>query len=324
MFWKGKNVFITGADGFIGSWITKALVEKGANVFVLIRDVKAPKISLDYHGLRDKVTIIPGDITDYECMLKIINEKSIDTVFHLAAQPLVWIAYRNPLSTFETNIKGTWNVLEAARNVPTVKRIVVASSDKAYGDQKKLPYTEDQPLNGLYPYDASKSCTDIITRCYHKTFGLPVAVTRLANIYGGADFHFDRIVPGTIVSVLKGETPVIRSDGKPERDYMYIDDAVSAYLTLAENLDRKEIQGEAFNFGTGNVISVIDFFNMIIKLCGKNVKPKVLNEAKTEIVRQYLDSTKAKKMLGWEAKVPLEEGLKKTIVWYKEYLKGQK
>ncbi|MEM5804837.1 MAG: GDP-mannose 4,6-dehydratase, partial [Candidatus Aenigmatarchaeota archaeon] len=175
-----------------------------------------------------------------------------------------------------------------------------------------------------YPYDASKACTDILARCYHKTFGLPVAVTRLANVYGGADFHFDRIVPGTIVSVLKGETPIIRSDGKPERDYMYIDDAVSAYLTLAENLDRKEVQGEAFNFGTGKVISVLDFFNTIIRLCGKSVRPKVLNEAKTEIIRQYLDSTKAKKMLGWEAKVPLEEGLKKTIEWYKNYLKEKK
>ena len=324
MFWKKKNVFVTGADGFIGSWIAKEAVNRGANVFILARDLKKPKTSLDYHDLRKNTTIIQGDITDYDCILKILNEKSIDTIFHLAAQPIVWVASRNPSSTFNTNIKGTWTLLEAARNVPTVKRVVVASSDKAYGDQKVLPYTEDQPLNGLYPYDASKSCTDIIARCYHKTFGLPVAVTRCANTYGGADFHLDRIVPGTVVSVLKGDVPIIRSDGKLERDYIYISDVVDAYFAIAENLDKEEIQGQAFNIGTEKPISVLDLFNMIIRLCGKDVGPKVLNEAKYEIKKQYLAIGKAKNLLGWEPKVSLEEGLKSTIDWYREHIEDIK
>lgn len=321
MFWKDKNVFVTGADGFIGSWIAKRLVEEGANVFILVRDFKKPNISLDYHNLRKTSTLIQGDITDYDLMLRILNEKSIDSIFHLAAQPIIGVANRSPMSTFDTNIKGTWTVLEAARNSPIVKRIVVASSDKAYGDQDKLPYTEDQPLNGLYPYDASKVCTDVLARSYAKSFNLPVAVTRCANIYGGADFHLNRIVPGTIISVLKGETPVIRSDGTLEREYMYIEDAVDAYLTIAKNMDKKEVQGEAFNVGTERATTVIDLFNIIIKACGKNVKPKILNEAKGEIQKQYLHVEKIKRVLGWKAKTSVEEGIKKTVAWYKENMK---
>ena len=319
-FWKGKNVFVTGADGFIGSWVAKALVEKGANVFVITRDIKKA-CSLDLFGLRNKVELIHGDIIDYSCVERVINEKSIDSVFHLAAQAIVGVANKSPLSTFESNIKGTWNVLEACR-VNKVERVVVASSDKAYGSQKKLPYTEESPLLGLYPYDASKACTDILARCYYTTYNLPVAVTRNANIYGGADLNFSRIVPDAICSLLEGKQLVIRSDGTPERDYMYVKDAANGYLLLAENMHRNEIKGQAFNFGTAKPISVLDLFSKIIKLTGKDgVKPKILGEAKNEIDRQFLAADKAKKLLNWTPKYSLEEGLKETIEWYKANLK---
>jgi CDP-glucose 4,6-dehydratase len=322
MDWKRKNVLVTGADGFIGSWIAKGVIEREANVVTITRDVKKPKISLDLLDIRDKMTLVQGDITDYHLVHRVLNEYSIDTVFHLAAQAIVETANRSPISTFDSNIKGTWVVLEAVRNSKLVERVVVASSDKAYGDQEKLPYTEDMPLLGLYPYDASKACTDILSRCYAKTYGLPIAVTRCANVYGGADLHMNRLVPGTICAVLRGEVPVIRSDGSPKRDYMYIKDAVNAYMILAENLDRKEIRGEAFNFGTEKPISVLELFNKIIKICGKKVKPKILNIAKNEIQCQYLSSEKARKVLGWSVKYSLDEGLKETVRWYRKYLEN--
>jgi len=316
-FWKGKNVFITGADGFIGSWIAKTLVEKGSNVFVIIRDIKRV-CSLDLLKIRDKVTVIQGDIIDISCLQRIINEKEIDTVFHLAAQAIVGVANNSPLSTFESNIKGTWNVLEVCRLNRNVKRIVVASSDKAYGVQEKLPYTEESPLLGTYPYDASKACADILTKSYYKTYGLPVAVTRNANTYGGADLNFSRIIPDAICTLLKDKQFVIRSDGTFERDYMYVKDAVSAYLTVAENLDKEEIHGEAFNFGTVNPVSVIDLFKKIVGLMGKDIEPKILGEAKNEINRQFLSIDKVKKVFGWQPGYSLDEGLKETIEWYKE------
>lgn len=321
MNWKGKNVLVTGADGFIASWIAKDLIDKEAHIITIIRDIKKPRISLDLLGIRNKMTLIQGDITDYSLVQRVLNQYSVDTCFHLAAQAIVGIANRSPVSTFDSNIKGTWTIFEAVRNSKSIERVVVASSDKAYGDQKKLPYTEDMPLLGIYPYDASKVCTDVLSRSFAKTYGLPVAVTRCANIYGGADLHMDRLIPGTICSVLKGETPIIRSDGTPERDYMYIKDAVNAYLILAENLDRKEVRGEAFNFGTEKPISVLELFKKIIKICGKDVKPKILNEAKNEIQCQYLSTEKARKILGWSVKFSLDEGLKETAQWYKEYLK---
>jgi len=321
MDWKKKNVLVTGADGFIGSWIAKAVLERGANVLTITRDVKKPKISLDLLGIRDKMTLVQGDVTDYDLVQRTMNEYSIDTCFHLAAQAIVGIANRSPVSTFDSNIKGTWVILEAIRNSKLIERVVVASSDKAYGEQKKLPYTEDMPLLGLHPYDASKACTDILSRCFAKTYGLPIAVTRCANVYGGADLHVDRIVPGTICSVLRGEVPVIRSDGTPQRDYIYIKDVVNAYLVLAENLNRKEVRGEAFNFGTGRPIAVLKLFKKIIKVCGKKIEPKILNEAKNEIQNQYLSVEKAKETLGWSAKFSLDDGLKETVQWYREYLK---
>jgi len=323
MEWKGKNVLVTGADGFIASWIAKELVDRWANVITIVRDIKKPRISLDLLGIRDKITVVQGDITDYDLVLRTFNEYSLDSCFHLAAQAIVGIANRSPVSTFDSNIRGTWTVLEAARNSKTIERVVVASSDKAYGDQEKLPYTEDMPLLGTYPYDASKACTDILSRCFAKTYGLPIAMTRCANVYGGADLHMDRIVPGTICAVLKGETPIIRSDGTPKRDYIYIKDVVNAYIALAENLGRKDVRGEAFNFGTEKPITVLDLFNKIIKICGKDVKPKILNEAKNEIQCQYLATEKARKVLGWGVKFSLDEGLKETVEWYKDYLKRE-
>lgn len=317
-FWKNQNVLVTGADGFIGSWVAKTLVEKGANVVVIERDIKK-KSCIDLQGLRGKVTAVQGDIIDYAIIERILNENDISTVFHLAAQAIVGTAGRSPLSTFESNIKGTWTILEACRKSPLIKRLVVASSDKAYGTHKELPYREDQPLLGIYPYDASKVCTDVLSRCYFQTYGLPVAVTRNANTYGGADMNFSRIIPDAIKHILKGKEFEIRSDGKFKRDYMYIKDAVDGYLLLAENMDRDGIRGEAFNFGSGETISVLDLFNKISELCGKKAVPKVLGTATGEIKEQYLAIEKAKRLLGWEPKYSLEAGLKETILWYQKF-----
>lgn len=320
-FWEGRNVFVTGADGFIGGWLAKTLADSGANVAVVVRDIKK-KSSLDIMQIRGKVNIVLGDIIDYKICERIINEYKIDTCFHLAAQAIVGIANKSPLSTFESNIKGTWNILEACRINGSVRRIVVASSDKAYGSQKNLPYTEESPLLGLYPYDASKACADIIAQSYFKSYGLPISITRSANTYGGGDMNFSRIIPDMIVSLLQGRQPVIRSDGTPERDYMYVKDAVYAYLTLAENLGRKEIMGQAFNFGSGKPVSVIQLYQKIASLLIKNTKPKILAKAAREIDRQYLSIEKAKKALKWQPKYSLDEGLRETIEWYKDYLKN--
>lgn len=318
-FWKNRNVLVTGATGFIGGNLAKKLVEAGANVCTIVYDLR-PKNSLTLLGIDDKINKVLGSVVDFSLIERVINEYSLDSIFHLAAQPIVGVANRSPMSTFKVNIEGSWNIFEAARRVGCVERIVTASSDKAYGDQKELPYKESSPLSASYPYDASKACADILARSYAKTYELPVAITRCANVYGGADLHLNRIVPGTILWVLRGETPIIRSDGTLEREYMYIDDAVNAYLTLAEYIDKKSLAGEAFNFGTCVPTTVLELFELIIKTCGKNVKPKILNQVKSEIQSQYMDSGKAKKILGWEAKVPLEDGIRRTVDWYKEHL----
>lgn len=320
-FWSERKVFVTGADGFIGSWVAKKLVEEKAKVVVLVRDLK-PELGFDLQGLRNKVTVVKGDLADLGVLQRALNEYSIDSVFHIAAQAIVGTANKSPLSTFESNIKGTWNLMEACRLHEGVERIVVASSDKAYGIQKKLPYTEDSPLLGCYPYDASKACTDIIARSYHATYGLPVAVTRNANTYGGADLNFSRIVPDAIRCILGGKTFEIRSDGSPERDYMYVKDAADAYVLLAEKLGRNELKGQAFNFGSGKPVKVVELFGKIAVACGKpNTKPKVLGTATNEIDRQYLSIEKARKVLGWKPEFSLEEGLQETVQWYREYFK---
>ena len=318
-FWKNRNVFVTGCTGLLGSWLTKALVEKGANVTGLVRDL-VPRSNLNWSGFNDKINIVRGEIEDYFLLERTMNEYEIDTVFHLAAQTIVTIANRNPLSTFESNIKGTWNILEACRRSPLVKRIVVASSDKAYGDQEKLPYDEDTSLEGRHPYDVSKSCSDLLCRAYFETYKLLVCVTRCGNFYGGGDLNFNRIVPGTIRSIFNNERPIIRSDGTLIRDYFYIEDAVGAYLLLAEKIEELNIQGEAFNFSNEIQVTVLELVNKIIKLMESNLKPKILNEATNEIKHQYLSAKKAREMLGWKPRYTLEEGLARTIGWYRKFL----
>lgn len=318
--WNNCNVFVTGANGFVGSWLTKALVKRGAKVIILIRD-EIPGSSLSYTGIYNKLGgIVKGTLTDYKTVERVFNEYEIDTCFHLAAQAIVSAANRSPLSTFESNIKGTWNILEAARNAQTLERLIVASSDKAYGEHDKLPYTEEFCLHALHPYDASKACADILTRSYFNTYNLPVVVIRCANIYGGGDLNFSRIIPDTIRSVLASKDPVIRSDGTPVRDYIYIEDVVDAYLSLAEKLEK--VNGEAFNFGTNLPISVLDLVNNMIKISGKTyLKPIIKGKGKTkgEIDRQYLSCEKALKILGWKPKYDLNKGLRETIEWYRKY-----
>jgi len=270
----------------------------------------------------DKINVVRGELEDYYTVLRAINEYEIETVFHLGAQTIVGTASRSVLSTFESNIKGTWNVLEACRICSKlVKRVIIASSDKAYGVHDKLPYTEQTPLMGRFPYDVSKSCSDLLGLSYFQTFGLPVGITRCGNLYGGGDLNFSRIIPGTIKSLLQGQTPIIRSDGKFVRDYFYVEDAVEAYMTLTEQMDRGRLHGEAFNFGTETPVTVIAVVKIILKLMGReDVEPMVLNEASNEIREQYLSCNKARENLNWRARYPLETGLEKTIEWYKEHL----
>jgi len=322
IYWKNKNVFVTGCTGLLGSWLVKDLVEKGANVTGLIRDW-VPKSNLILQDSINKINTVRGDINDYYLMERILNEYEIDTVFHLAAQTIVSIANRNPMSTFETNIKGTWNILEACRRNPTVKRVIVASSDKAYGEHEILPYKEDAPLKGSHPYDVSKSCADLLAFAYHNTYELPVCITRCGNFYGGGDLNFNRIVPGTIRSILSNERPIIRSDGTFIRDYIFIRDAVNAYLFLAEKMDELDIHGEAFNFSNEIQLTVLELTNDILRIMDlTDLKPVVLNEVKGEIKHQYLSAAKAKNILGWSPTYTVEEGLKETIDWYKEFFKN--
>ena len=316
--WKSTKVLVTGADGFIGSHVAKALIEKNAEVTTIVRDIKKTN-NMDILNIKNKINIVHGDLVNFKDCERAINEYDVEFCFHIAAQAIVGPANRSPLSTFQSNIEGTWNILETCRVSKTIKGLIVASSDKAYGQQEKLPYTEDSPLKGYFPYDASKACAEILARSYFMTYNIPLAITRNANTYGPADMNTSRIIPDVILRLLKGEQPVIRSDGTPERDYMYIKDAVNAYLTLAENLHRKEVAGQAFNFGTGKPISVLDVYKKIIKIMGRNAEPKILREAKNEIDRQYLDCAKAKNVLGWGAKYDINTGLKETIDWYKGY-----
>ena len=321
--WKNRNVLVTGGNGFIGSHLVNKLVEKEANVIVLVRDLMNNAI-YNYFNIESKIIQVQGDLSNYSIIERVLNEYSINSCFHLAAQALVQIANRSPLSTFESNIKGTWNLLEACRNSKTIERIIIASSDKAYGIQRKLPYTEESPLLGTFPYDVSKAAADMLSTSYFVTYGLPIAITRNANTYGGGELNFSRIIPHAIRSILLGEEVIIRSDGSPERDYMYIKDAVNGYIILSENIDREDVKGNVFNFGTGEPISVFNLLNKISYLSGKpDIKPKILGKAKNEIDRQYLAINKAKKRLNWKPQYTIEEGLKETILWYKNYFSAQ-
>jgi CDP-glucose 4,6-dehydratase len=319
-FWLDRPVLITGCTGLLGSWMTIALAEAGAQVVGLIRD-EVPHSHLRRSGYQARITTVRGDVTDYTLVERTLNEYEIETVLHLAAQTIVTIANRAPLSTFDTNVRGTWTVLEAARHSPTVGRLIVASSDKAYGAQTTLPYTEDMALRACHPYDVSKACADLIGHAYAATYGLPVAITRCANLFGGGDLNWNRIVPGTIRSALRGEPPLIRSDGSPQRDYLYVQDAVRAYLMLAEQLDRPEVQGQAFNFGTDRPRTVLEMVETIIALSNHpDLKPVVLGEASNEIQDQYLDSSKAVEHLDWRPTYTLREGLRRTMAWYRAFL----
>lgn len=317
-YWKDKNVFITGCTGLLGSWLTKYLIEKRANVIGLIRDW-VPGSNLFQADYFNRLVSIRGSIEDYALLERNLGEYEIDTVFHFAAQTIVTIANRNPLSTFEANIRGTWQLLEACRRSPLVKKIVIASSDKAYGNQERLPYTEESPLLGEHPYDVSKGCSDLIARSYYVTYGLPLCITRCGNFYGGGDLNFNRIIPGTIRSIIFGERPIIRSDGNYVRDYFYIEDAVNAYVHLAERMDDPKILGEAFNFSNENQMTVLEIVKRIISLMNSNLEPIILDKTKNEIRSQYLSAAKAREVLDWHPKIDVDENLRKTIDWYQTY-----
>jgi CDP-glucose 4,6-dehydratase len=316
--WKDRNVFVTGATGLLGGWLTEALLERGANVVCLVRD-QVPRSRLVSGGAIERVTVARGELEDFETVLRVVNEHEIDTVFHLAAQTIVGTASRSVLSTFEANVKGTWTLLEACRATgKLVERIVIASSDKAYGEHPTLPYTEDFPLQGRYPYDASKACAEIVALSFAKSFRLPVAITRCGNLYGGGDLNYSRIVPGTIRSALRGERPIIRSNGKLVRDYFYVEDAALAYLHLAEHFSELDLAGEAFNFGTGEPKSVLELVRLILSACGRSeLEPRILDQATNEIAAQWLDCTKARERLGWSPRFTLEQGLARTVEWYR-------
>ena len=319
-FWRDRPTFVTGATGLVGGWLVKSLVAAGADVVCLVRDW-IPDCELVRSGHLDKVKIVRGDICDQEMIERALGEYEIDTVIHLAAQTIVGIANRNPVSTFEANIAGTWRLLEACRRSPKVKQIVIASSDKAYGDQDILPYDETTPLQGQHPYDVSKSCADLISTTYANSYDLPVTITRCGNFYGGGDLNWNRIVPGTIRSILRGQAPVIRSDGSFVRDYFYVEDGAAAYMLLAEKLAQNpELRGEAFNFSNELQVTVLELTHKILEQMGSDLKPEVRNEASNEIKHQYLSAAKAKRMLDWEPLYTLDSALQQTIRWYTDFL----
>lgn len=322
-FWEGKRVAVTGATGIVGSWLVKNLLAQGAQVSALIYE-KDPASELIRSGDISKITCVDGDLRKKECVQEVVDSINAETIFHLGAQTIVGQALIDPVETFESNILGTWNLMEVARE-RKLKRVLVASSDKAYGTAKVLPYDEETPLAGEGPYDVSKSCTDLLARSYYLTYQIPTVVARCGNIYGGGDINWSRIVPGTIKSLLAGEQPVIRSNGKFLRDYVYVEDAVQAYLKMAESIDSHDSAGEAFNFSREEPISVLDIYREIcVATVGEYVEPDIQDTAKNEIIDQHLDSSKARTQIGWESKFTLEQGLKLTVSWYKKYFEELK
>ncbi len=316
-FWKDRNVLITGGTGLLGSELTSQLVDLGTNLTLIVRD-RAFRSPVFNAGLFDKVNSVFGDVTDFALVLRVLNEYEIDTVFHLAAQTIVGIANLSPLSTFDSNIRGTWNVLEAARLSHKIRSVVVASSDKAYGDHEVLPYDEKAPLKGNHPYDVSKSCTDLLAQTYWHTYKLPVSITRCGNLFGGGDLNFSRIIPGTIRSLLRNEPPILRSNGQFIRNYFYIKDAVNGYLCISEQMEKSS--GEAFNLATEDRFTVLEMTNLIIRLMNSTLQPLIKNETKNEIPDQYLGVSKVKEVLGWKSRYSIEEALTETIEWYRQYL----
>lgn len=321
MNWKESRVLVTGATGFIGSWLVRELLQQGAYVIALIRDWD-PQSVLIRSGDVQKIRVVSGALEDYPTLERAVSEHEPDTVLHLGAQTLVGTALRSPLATFESNIRGTYNLLEACRvHHDIVKRVVVASSDKAYGEAARLPYTEDMPLNARHPYDVSKSCPDLIAFTYAWTYGLPVNVTRCGNVYGGGDLNWSQLVPGTIRSVLSNRRPVLRSDGTYTRDFIFVSDVVQAYLLLASKTGKDQLRGEGFNFGLQSRVTVLDMTQAILRLMGRSdLQPLIANDARGEIKDQSLDAAKSKRILGWAPSFTLEEGLLQTIHWYQDYL----
>lgn len=319
-FWRDRRVFVTGCTGLVGAWTVRALLERGAHVVGLVRDRVAGS-ELVRAGLDTQIDAVTGSVEDERLIERALAEYEIQTVFHLAAQTIVGIATKSPISTFESNIKGTWCVLEAARRCGYNPQVIVASSDKAYGDQEVLPYTEDAPLAGRHPYDVSKSCADLIALSYHHTYRQPVCVTRCGNFYGGGDLNWNRIVPGTIRSILRDERPIIRSDGTYIRDYFYVKDGAASYLHLAECMAaRPEVLGHAFNFSTEIQVTALEMVQRILGLMGSSLTPDVRGEAKNEIKHQYLSAEKARRMLDWAPRYQLDQSLAETIAWYREAL----
>jgi CDP-glucose 4,6-dehydratase len=318
-FWRDRPTLVTGASGLVGGWLVKRLVDSEADTVCLVRDW-VPQSDIIGSGLIAKVKTVRGDLRDQRLLERVLGEYEIDTVLHLAAQTIVPIANRNPISTFETNVAGTWALLEACRRSPAVRQVVVASSDKSYGEQAHLPYDETMPLAGRHPYDVSKSAGDLIAQSYAVTYGLPVIITRCGNFFGGGDLNWSRIVPGTIRSVLRGRRPVIRSDGNLVRDYFYVEDGAAAYTLSAERLAReRELAGEAFNFSNEQPISVVDLALLILRLMKSDMEPDIRNEASNEIRCQYLSAAKAHSRLGWQPEFQLERGLELTIDWYRRF-----
>jgi CDP-glucose 4,6-dehydratase len=319
-FWQDRRVFVTGCTGLVGSWTVASLLQQGAHVIGLIRD-HVPGSELVRSGWINQIDIVHGSVENYELMERALAEYEVQTVFHLAAQTIVGIANRSPLSTFETNIKGTWTVLEAARRCGYNPDVIVASSDKAYGDQEKLPYTEDSPLQGRHPYDVSKSCADLLALSYHNTYRLPVCVTRCGNFYGGGDLNWNRLVPGTIRLIIRNQRPILRSDGTLIRDYFYVKDGAYGYLHLAECLAKNpEIAGEAFNFSNEIQLTALQMVNLLLQLMRSDLTPDIRAESKHEIQHQYLSAQKARTLLNWQPKYNMEDALLETISWYRSYL----
>lgn len=318
-FWKGKRVFVTGATGLMGGWLVKALLRENAEVVALVRD-QAPKSMLVAEGILPQITVVSGDLESLPTLQRAIAEYEPHTVFHLAAQPLVGVAKKDPVGTLRANVMGTWNVLEACR-LSGGSNVVVASSDKAYGASENLPYRETHPLQGRYPYDVSKSCTDLIAQMYAATYGLKTAIARCGNLFGGGDLNFSRTIPGVIKATLDGEPFVIRSDGKFVRDFLYVKDAAESYLTLGERLaEDASVSGEAFNFSIGERLTVLDIVNMTLRMMGRtDLTPVIQNIASSEIREQYLDASKARTMLGWEPKYAMEQAIEETVAWYREH-----
>jgi CDP-glucose 4,6-dehydratase len=316
---SGRSVLVTGGHGLLGSWLVRALVQRGARVVTLKRDQPAPD-SLALAGLTQEVSVVHGDIEDAVLIARVLGQYDIESVFHLAAQTLVGVANTNPLATFETNVRGTWLLLNACRE-QEVGSVIVASSDKAYGRHTELPYSEDHALAATFPYDVSKAAADMIARSYWHTFGLPVAVTRCANLYGGGDTNASRLIPEAVGAALSGRAPVIRSDGSPERDFLYVEDAVAAYLAIWDALERGQAAGEAFNAGGGQPHRVLDVVRLICRLAGSELEPEIRGAGVPagEIDRQWVDATKLTELTGWRPQVGLEDGLRRTIDWYRQH-----